>query len=132
MLFFVEARAQLSTNELVGYLQMGVHAEKLPDGKPVLSPLLWDRLGSTPYGRNMDPDGSYVVKPVDPDQHLVELQRSHIPMDHYTFPRDREVRKRYFLSSAVAAPLDCCLFGFGQMIWMHVNSCMLPLLGCGP
>ena len=37
----------------------------------------------------MDPDGSYVVKPVD--EHLVELQRSHVPMDHYNFPRDRQV-----------------------------------------
>ena len=37
----------------------------------------------------MDPDGNYVVKPVD--ERLAELQKSHIPMDHYSFPRDRQV-----------------------------------------
>eukprot|EP00892_Ulva_mutabilis_P012117 jgi/Ulvmu1/9278/UM050_0027.1 len=71
---------------------MGTRPEEVPMGKAVLSPLLWDRLGSTPYGRNMDPDGSYVVKPVD--EHLAELQKSHIPMDHYNFPRDRKALDR--------------------------------------
>lgn len=74
---------------------MGVQAELTASCKPVLSPLLWNRLESTPYGRNMDPDGNYIVKPVD--QKLMELQKSHIPMDHYGFPRDRQV--------------DACKFG---------------------
>lgn len=68
---------------------MGAQAERSPSGKAVLSPLLWDRLECTPYGRNMDPDGNYIVKPAD--ERLSELQKSHIPMDHYSFPRDRQV-----------------------------------------
>lgn len=58
-------------------------------GKTILPTVLWDKLDSTPYGRNMLPDGSYVIKPVD--QKLAELQKSHIFMDHYNTPTGKEV-----------------------------------------
>ena len=58
-------------------------------GKSVLPVVLWDKLDSTPYGRNMLPDGSYVIKPVD--QKLAELQKSHVYMDHYNTPTGKEV-----------------------------------------
>jgi hypothetical protein len=72
-----------------GMLQMGGEEQTTALGKTVLPIVLWDKLDSTPYGRNMMTDGSYVIKPVD--QKLAELQRSHIPMDHYNIARGKEL-----------------------------------------
>lgn len=74
---------------MLNLMQMGVMADPSRTSKPVLSPLLWDRLESTPYGRNMDRNGNYIVKPVD--EQMAELQKSSILMDHYRFTRDRQV-----------------------------------------
>jgi len=59
-------------------------------GKETLRTTMWDKLESTPYGRNMDPAGNYVLKPSS--ERLVKLRASHIPMDHYDYPVGVEVR----------------------------------------
>lgn len=63
-------------------------------GKVTLQPTLWDKLESTPFGRNMDAQGNYVLKPSAP--RLTALRASHIPMDHYNFPTGPEVRHPEF------------------------------------
>lgn len=70
-------------------MQMGGSGVPGKLGKSVLPVVQWDKLDSTPYGRNMLPDGSYAIKPVN--QKLAELQKSHIFMDHYNTPTGREV-----------------------------------------
>ena len=58
--------------------------------------MMWDKLDSTPYGHCTAPDGSSIVRPVD--EKLAALQRSHVHMDHYTYPDSNAVR-------------NFCLFG---------------------
>jgi hypothetical protein len=72
------------------FVQMGRTAPLTHLGKVVLPTLLWAKLDSTPYGHNMTPDGSYIIKPVN--KQLAALRQSHVMMDHYTYPNGHEVR----------------------------------------
>lgn len=52
-------------------------------GKPTLSTLLWDKLGSTPCGHHMDSTGGYVFKPMRDEELL--LRESHLVFDDYDY-----------------------------------------------
>jgi hypothetical protein len=83
-------RSRMCYATLLCVVQMGRAVATQPLGKHTLPTVLWDKLESTPCGHNAAPDGSCVLKPVD--EKLAELQRSRVPMDHYTFPTGREAR----------------------------------------
>ena len=71
-------------------MQMGlIDTEEKQPGKLTLQTTMWDKLESTPFGRNMDPLGNYVLK--EPNEKLIKLKASHIPLDHYTYPVGPEV-----------------------------------------
>lgn len=57
-------------------------------GKPTLSTLLWDKLGSTPCGHQMDPTGDYIFKPLC-DKELL-LRQSHLVFDDYDYVTGEE------------------------------------------
>ena len=59
--------------------------QRLPHsaGKPTLSTLLWDKLGSTPCGHHMDSTGGYVFKTMRDEELL--LRESHLVFDDYDY-----------------------------------------------
>jgi hypothetical protein len=75
---------------MIYFSQTGAPRAMQATFKAMLPVTAWAKLDSTPYGRNVASDGSVVLK--DVNELLAELQRSHVHMDHYTFPTGKEVR----------------------------------------
>lgn len=69
---------------------MGFTQSPTPLGKATLDASMWDDLHihATPYGHCVDKTGQYIVRPMSGAS--MALRKSHIPMDHYTYPRGNE------------------------------------------